>query len=141
MRSGSKQLPVPWRLARRGYASSSEQPRPLLQILGLSTDTPREQVRSAYLRAAMGTHPDTSHMPDAAARMAELQQAWERYRASDRYRLSAPPGPGFTAFGVGCSFSDTAEEQAERSALMEKAARGHVNQRRLAQTEEEHSNR
>ena len=65
--------------ALRGLASSAE-PRPLLEILGLASCAPWVQVRATYISAAMLTHPDRSSLPDASARMAELQQAWERYK-------------------------------------------------------------
>ena len=125
----------------RSFACSSSEPRSLLELLGLAPGAPREQIRSRYLRAAMKTHPDTSRSPFAAAQMAELQHAWEQYKTSERYRRSrssaaaaAPARTGFTAFGVGCSFSDTPEEQAARSVLMEQAARGRLHQRRLGRT-------
>tara|TARA_B100000795_G_scaffold112540_1_gene83407 strand:+ start:70 stop:456 length:387 start_codon:yes stop_codon:yes gene_type:complete len=117
--------------ALRGLASSAE-PRPLLEILGLASCAPWVQVRATYISAAMLTHPDRSSLPDASARMAELQQAWERYKRY-AHREASSSAPGFTAFGVGCSFSDSREEQAERAALVEQAAHGRLwSQRQLA---------
>ena len=111
---------------RRGFASAS---RLLLDILGLPPETPHEQVRQAYLFAAMQTHPDQNDRADAADRMAELQAAWVAYR--QQTRLPTDGAHGFTDFGVGCSFDDSEEEQRQRSAVMDQASRGRINQRAL----------
>lgn len=68
--------------------------------------------------------------------MAELQQAWEWYKLHEHRKLSAVPG--FTAFGVGCSFSDSRAKQAERAALVEQAAHDRLrSQHQLAREPED----
>ena len=117
------------RVLRRALTTSS--PRrvsSLHDLLGLAPDTPRDEVRRCYLRAALATHPDRSEDPNAADRMVALQDAWQRYRVRACPQLV---GSGFTRFGVGCSFSDSAEEQAQRADLMAQAATGRLGQRAL----------
>ena len=110
-------------------------PQSIRQILGLADDADREQIRTEYLRAALAMHPDVCRKAGAAAEFAELQRAWEEHKAESPARSWRGSGTGdvgsFTDFGVGCSFSDTPEEQAERAALVEQAARGVMNPRRL----------
>ena len=44
------------------------------------------------------------------------------------FRFQERLGRGsFTRFGVGCSFSDSPQERAERASLMEQASRGLIN--------------
>ena len=58
-----------------------------------------------------------------------LREAWEHYLHTER---GEGDKDGFTAFGVGCSFSDSADEQRERAEVTEMASRGKMNQRKLA---------
>ena len=101
----------------------------LLDLLDLPPGAPREHVRRCYLRALMQTHPDHSTSPDAAEEMMVLREAWEHYLHTER---GEGDKDGFTAFGVGCSFSDSADEQRERAEVTEMASRGKMNQRKLA---------
>ena len=119
---------------QRAMASAS-MPKTIRQVLGLAESADHEQIRAEYIRAALAKHPDVCRLPNAAAEFAELQRAWERHMVE--FPASSPRAPSagdigsFSDFGVGCSFSDTPEEQAERAALVEQAARGVMNSRRL----------
>uniref|UniRef100_A0A7S0IP03 J domain-containing protein n=1 Tax=Calcidiscus leptoporus TaxID=127549 RepID=A0A7S0IP03_9EUKA len=102
---------------------------PLRLLLDLPAGATHDDLRAAYLRAVMHHHPDcttsTSSKADAAPFLA-LQAAWERYEKSTRAALSCG-GPGtFTKFGVGCSFTDSEEEQLARREVTELASRGHL---------------
>ena len=57
----------------------------------------------------------------------QLKDAWDAFRRQ-RHEESGT----FTAFGVGCSFSDSDEEKDERAALMAEASLGRMNQRTLS---------
>jgi len=118
------------RAFQRAASSSSRRISSLHDLLGLAPDTPKEEVRRSYLRAALATHPDRSEDPQAADRMVALQDAWQRYRVRTWNRPQLV-GSGFTRFGVGCSFSDNAEEQQQRADLMAEAATGRLGQRAL----------
>lgn len=95
--------------------------------------TPRAEVRACYLEAALKLHPDHNRSDvNAAARMAELQEAWQRYKSVAAHgREESDGGPGFTEFGVGCSFDDSDAEREARVELMDQAARGVMNQSRI----------
>jgi curved DNA-binding protein CbpA len=106
----------------------------LLELLELPHTAPRETVRTSYLQAALRTHPDNNcGDPEAARRMIELQEAWERYQKAKRRDHRSPHDEGgFTQFGVGCSFDDSLEEHIARSIIMEQASRGVLPRRALA---------
>ena len=101
----------------------------LFDLLDLPANAPRDHVRRAYLRALLSTHPDVNSSGDAAAKLMDLREAWERYC---RQPAGARDDGGFTAFGVGCGFDDSEEEQRARSELQEQASRGVMNQRVLS---------
>lgn len=71
---------------------------------------------------------------DASA-FIELQEAWAKYeKVSKQMRRGRAATESqmrgvqedFTAFGVGCSFSDSAEEQKRRADIMDQAAKGWI---------------
>ena len=109
------------------------------EMLGLPPSAPREHVRTAYLEALLREHPDHNiEDPQAStSRLIALNDAWQCYRQAHRDD-DAVDSEGFTAFGVGCSFSDGPEERTQRVALMEEASRrrglavGHVAHEELA---------
>lgn len=111
----------------RGLASA-RRPLGLLDLLALPPETPREEVRRSYLREVLRVHPDNSSDPEATRRTIELQEAWEIYRRR-RSHHDGNVHSGFTQFGVGCSFDDSAEEQRIRAEVTEQASRGALNQR------------
>ena len=130
-------------MLRRAAAAAAVRPLPrcclraltsradLHALLELAPDTPREDLRRAYLAALLETHPDHSQSSNAVDRLILLREAWESYRA--RAPAARDGDPGFTDFGVGCSFSDSEEEQRARAVLQEEASRGRMNQRGLSE--------
>ena len=82
------------------------------EMLGLPPSAPREHVRTAYLEALLREHPDHNiEDPQAStSRLIALNDAWQCYRQAHRDD-DAVDSEGFTAFGVGCSFSDGPEER------------------------------
>jgi hypothetical protein len=67
-------------------------------VLGLSSNAQRDEVKSAYKRLALATHPDRNpNDPDATANFRRIQEAYERILAGHR-------GIG-AANGVGVTFS------------------------------------
>jgi len=63
-------------------------------ILGLPLNAPRDQVKSAYRRLALATHPDRNPGDDAAAdKFRLIQGAYERI-------LAAPPASGASPAGI-----------------------------------------
>lgn len=60
-------------------------------ILGLGSGASREEIKSAYRRSALATHPDRNpHDPNASARFREVQGAYEQLVAG--HALEAPSG-------------------------------------------------
>ena len=117
---------------------SSSVSKSLEALLGLKPGTTsREEVKALYLSAALKLHPDHNRTDvKAAEKMAELQEAWQRYRQRLRHLPDGEcDGPGFTEFGVGCSFDDSDVERDARMALMDQAARGVMNQAQISTTE------
>tara|TARA_B100000524_G_scaffold330380_1_gene216210 strand:+ start:241 stop:486 length:246 start_codon:yes stop_codon:yes gene_type:complete len=58
-----------------------------------------------------------------------VQAAWERYASARGVRRRIGPtddAPTFAAYGVGCSFADSPEEQLSRRHFMDLAARGEL---------------
>lgn len=86
------------------------------------------------------TTPDERHQDadQINQRFVELQQAWTKYE--EVYRMIKKVGKGeeanFTRFGVGCSFSDTPEERAQREEIMDQAGRGWFSAGALSETTE-----
>lgn len=100
----------------------------LLKMLRAGT-TPEgssfEEVRAQYLAMALRLHPDhhAGQSDNRNSSFLELQAAWEAYtRAFKRARGTG----GFTRYGVGCSFDDSALERAERELAVEAASRGDI---------------
>lgn len=107
-------------------------------------------LRKAYLERLQTIHPDklkhaVSLDSDAFSRQSssidkkekqqqqplhgqfvELQEAWDNYEEVAKMiaRVGNPDDANFTLFGVGCSFSDNAEERAMRDEIMDQACRG-----------------
>ena len=122
------------RAVARGLASASRA-RNLFELLDAPQDTPAPQMRTLYLSALIETHPDHSKAPDAAGRMHELMEAWERYQLLRKRDPS--DADGFATFGVGCSFCDNPAERAQRAELMEQASTGRMNQRAIRGRDDE----
>ena len=99
--------------------------------MGIETsDTPRDEVRAAYVRAALQLHPDHNCDADAGQKMMELQDAWQRYKA-DCLRADSKIEGGFVDFGVGCSFADDDDERAARAEVVDAASRGYLHRPEL----------
>ncbi len=104
------------------HGSTSAASRRLHRILNVATDTSPAEVRRAFLALALTTHPDHNTRPDAERQMAELVGAWREY--ADEQRRRGEHVPGFTAFGIGCSWTDDQLERAEREFVTDMASRG-----------------
>ena len=105
----------------------------LLDMLALSPNTSRANVRQAFVQKLLQVHPDHSSDSDAAARTARLKEAWDDYERE--HGLTPDEAGTFTTFGVGCSFDDSEEEQRQRAALQEQASHGRMNQRTIAESD------
>lgn len=94
-------------------------------------------LRSAYLERLHDLHPDKSaHMAapkssqkdELHQKFVELQDAWDKYETVVRMLKNVSGGDkeeaNFTMFGVGCSFSDSPEEQKRRAEITDQACRG-----------------
>ena len=97
-------------------------------------------LKSAYLERLQELHPDKrrnnnnemlsqNNQDDDAARdeFISLQEAWDRYEEVAKALTKVSNGSreaNFTLFGVGCSFSDSAEERERRSEITDQACRG-----------------
>jgi curved DNA-binding protein CbpA len=46
-------------------------------ILGIASDAPSEEVRSAYRRKALQFHPDRNTAPEATDKFRDVQEAYE----------------------------------------------------------------
>lgn len=71
------------------------------EVLGVAEDADAAQLRAAYRRAARANHPD-AHGEASAARMAEVNQAWQVLQDPQRRRdydltLAAPSTPSSSA--------------------------------------------
>ena len=70
------------------------------KILGVARDATAEDIKKAYRKLARKYHPDVSKEPDAAARMAEVNEANtvladpEKRAAYDQLGRAAPHGAG-----------------------------------------------
>lgn len=95
-------------------------------------------LRAAYLERLHSIHPDKSahknvtdssmEKDDLHREFVELQDAWDQYEAVVRMLKNVTGGDkeeaNFTMFGVGCSFSDSPEEQQRRAEITDQACRG-----------------
>jgi hypothetical protein len=96
-------------------------------------------LRKAYLEKVHDIHPDKSayistrdkdstDKDDLHQQFVELQEAWDRYETVIRMIKNVRGGEkekaNFTMFGVGCSFSDSPEEQLKRAEITDQACRG-----------------
>ena len=93
------------------------------------------EARTAYRQRALEIHPDRfrDHAEKAAAhpRFSELQSTWEAFKLEEKRRprpldggQSGEAAEAYTGVGVGCSWTDDANEQAFRQNVMEMASRG-----------------
>uniref|UniRef100_A0A7S3P2L5 J domain-containing protein n=1 Tax=Amphora coffeiformis TaxID=265554 RepID=A0A7S3P2L5_9STRA len=99
------------------------------------------QLKSAYLERLQELHPDkrrnnheilshnnNNNSEDAARdEFISLQEAWDRYEEVAKALIKVSNGSreaNFTLFGVGCSFSDSPEEQERRNEITDQACRG-----------------
>ena len=87
------------------------------QILGVSPDTPAEEIKKAYRRLALATHPDRNRQdPRAEERFKEINEAYgvlgdaEKRAQYDDHRHHGPYGP---ASGTGHSRSGFGYSQEE----------------------------
>jgi curved DNA-binding protein len=73
------------------------------EILGVSPETPTDQIKRAYRKLARQYHPDVSKLPDSEKRFKEINEAWEvlqdpkKRKQYDQLRARGwqPEGHGF----------------------------------------------
>jgi curved DNA-binding protein len=75
--------------------------RDLYDILGVKRGASDDEIKKAYRAAARSLHPDVNKAPDAAAKFAEVQRAYETLSDSDKRKMYDRYGeaglhPGFT---------------------------------------------
>lgn len=113
------------------------------------------QLKSAYLERLQELHPDkrrnespqNDNYPNedsARQEFISLQEAWDRYEEFAKALAKANNGSreaNFTLFGVGCSFSDSAEERDMRSEITDQACRGWFSAGELGMGDDESSER
>jgi len=79
----------------------------LYQLLGVSRSASADEIRKAYRKLALKHHPDVSDAPDAAARFAEIQEAYdiladdEKRKAYDKFGMTGVRGQAGAAAGYG----------------------------------------
>ena len=61
--------------------------RDLYEVLGVSRHATAEEIRAAHRKLARKLHPDINKGPDAAAKFAELQEAYEVLSDADKRKL------------------------------------------------------
>lgn len=89
-----------------------------------------EELRAAFLKRVHEIHPDKRRSTTETkghSEFVELQSAWAKYEKLAKMMIKVGSGSSdadFTLFGVGCSFSDSPEEQQKRSEIMDEACRG-----------------
>ena len=111
------------------------------EVLGVERSASEDEIKKAFRRLARKHHPDINQAPEAAARMQEINEAYEvlrdpeRRAAYDRVGRGAqagqpfepPPGwdSGFVFSGGPGDFGDEADHSAFFEALFGAARRGH----------------
>ena len=89
-----------WRLGptcgRRLLCSAAPLPRDPYNTLGLPANAPTSEVKAAYYRLAMQTHPDRSEAADAPTRFAEVGAAYAQIMGTSSPRMDADPSSEFT---------------------------------------------
>ncbi|KAG8471011.1 hypothetical protein KFE25_009432 [Diacronema lutheri] len=96
----------------------------LYALLGVPADAPAQEVKRAYRRIALRSHPDVNKAADAAAQFNALTQAYrtlidpEKRRAYDMRRARRAPGAsrGWSARTPTGGSADSADERAARAA-------------------------
>ena len=89
-----------------------------------------EELRAAFLKRVHEIHPDKRRSTTDTkghSEFVQLQSAWTEYEKLAKMMTKVGSGSSdadFTLFGVGCSFSDSPEEQRKRSEIMDEAGRG-----------------
>ena len=69
------------------------------QVLGVSPDASDEEIKRAYRRLAKQYHPDANPgAEEAARRMKEVNEAYDRIKNPEKYR-TAQPGGGYNPYG------------------------------------------
>lgn len=82
-----------------GLPMASE--RDYYDILGVARNASADDLRKAHRRLVRKHHPDVNKAPDAAAKFAEIQHAYDvlsdpaKRKAYDEYGHAGPPHPGF----------------------------------------------
>jgi DnaJ-class molecular chaperone len=79
-------------------------------LLGVSRKASADEIRKAYRKLALKHHPDVSDAPDAAARFAEIQEAYdvladeEKRKTYDQFGVAGVRGAGMGSGGTGSPF-------------------------------------
>lgn len=98
------------------------------------------ELKAAFLQRVHDIHPDkhahkksgglvesSTEVDDLSNEFVRLQEAWDDYEKMAKMMTRVGSGSSeanFTLFGVGCSFSDSPDEQRKRSEIMDQAGRG-----------------
>ena len=93
--------------------------RDFYEVLGVSKNASKDEIKSAYRKLAKKYHPDLNHEPDAAKKFEEVQEAYDvlyddnKRRQYDQFGMAAftqgsstggagnPFGEGFSSQGFG----------------------------------------
>mmetsp|Transcript_20360 Transcript_20360/g.29443 ORF Transcript_20360/g.29443 Transcript_20360/m.29443 type:complete len:225 (+) Transcript_20360:3-677(+) len=109
-----------------------------------------KELKQAYLKKLQEIHPDKFKYASPSTKekrelthdlFVQLQNAWDEYEQITKMVSSGAsnsPEANFTMFGVGCSFSDTEEEQKMRAEITDQACRGWFSSGSLPQQEQPH---
>src|SRR5690625_5188095 len=81
--------------------------RDYYEVLGVSKDASKEEIKKSYRKLARKYHPDVNKEADAAEKFKEAKEAYEvlsdeqKRTQYDQFGHSGPQGQGFGAFGGG----------------------------------------
>ena len=82
------------------------------KVLGVSPDASDEEIKKAYRRLAMQYHPDRNpDDPEAAKKMQQINDAYDRIKTPEKNRQSQPGG-----YGYGQSYQQATGDQYQQAA-------------------------